>query len=139
MVVNRCLPVLLRIFFSDGAAVTASGQNRMRFPNLIGGRASFRWGIQRLETSIISPRAVVEHIHWTQFGIGHTARCGPLEKLLLETDAPYLAPVPHRGKRNEPAFTALMAAKVAEEQAESNAKVSSASSANSRRLFSGLT
>ena len=28
----------------------------------------------------------------------------PMEKLILETDAPYLAPVPHRGKRNEPSF-----------------------------------
>ena len=34
--------------------------------------------------------------------------------LILETDAPYLAPVPHRGKRNEPAYTALVAQKLAE-------------------------
>jgi TatD DNase family protein len=38
----------------------------------------------------------------------------PLERLLVETDAPYLAPVPRRGKRNEPAFVAHTAAKVAE-------------------------
>ena len=38
----------------------------------------------------------------------------PLERLLVETDSPYLAPVPKRGKRNEPAFTAYTAAKVAE-------------------------
>jgi TatD DNase family protein len=38
----------------------------------------------------------------------------PLKQLLVETDAPYLAPVPNRGKTNEPAFTALTAAKVAE-------------------------
>jgi TatD DNase family protein len=37
-----------------------------------------------------------------------------LEHLLLETDAPYLAPVPHRGKRNEPAYLPLIAARVAE-------------------------
>src|SRR5690606_5681963 len=38
----------------------------------------------------------------------------PLEKMVVETDAPYLAPVPHRGKRNEPAFTRLSAERLAE-------------------------
>lgn len=38
----------------------------------------------------------------------------PLEKIVLETDAPYLAPVPHRGKRNEPAYLELVVTKLAE-------------------------
>ena len=38
----------------------------------------------------------------------------PLESMVLETDAPYLSPAPHRGKRNEPAYIALVAARVAE-------------------------
>ena len=40
--------------------------------------------------------------------------CLPVERLIVETDAPYLAPVPHRGKRNEPAFVVHTAAKMAE-------------------------
>ena len=47
-------------------------------------------------------------------GVRAVARDVPLERLLVETDAPYLAPVPVRGKRNEPAFTAHTAAYVAE-------------------------
>jgi TatD DNase family protein len=46
--------------------------------------------------------------------VREVAREVPLERLLVETDAPYLAPVPMRGKRNEPAFTAHTAAFVAE-------------------------
>lgn len=42
-----------------------------------------------------------------------TARVLPLDRILVETDAPYLAPEPQRGKRNEPAFTALTAARLA--------------------------
>jgi TatD DNase family protein len=41
------------------------------------------------------------------------ARAVPLERLLIETDAPYLAPEPHRGRRNEPAFVAHVAAEIA--------------------------
>jgi len=43
-----------------------------------------------------------------------TVRRVPMERLLTETDSPFLAPVPHRGKRNEPAYVVLVAAALAE-------------------------
>src|SRR5580693_6173716 len=59
----------------------------------------------------------------------------PLDRLLVETDAPYLAPVPHRGKRNEPAFVAATAAAVAELKGLDPEQVASATRANFFRLF----
>lgn len=59
----------------------------------------------------------------------------PLEHLLLETDAPYLAPTPYRGKRNEPAYLRLIAEKVAELKSISIDDVSSITSSNADRLF----
>jgi TatD DNase family protein len=67
--------------------------------------------------------------------IQEVARRVPLERLLIETDAPYLAPPPHRGKRNEPAFVAEVAAKVAALRGTTAAEVGKAAIANFRRLF----
>ncbi len=58
-----------------------------------------------------------------------------IEHLLLETDAPYLAPVPFRGKRNEPAHVALTARKVAEVKGLSLEDVARITTLNARRLF----
>lgn len=55
--------------------------------------------------------------------------------LLLETDAPYLAPVPKRGKRNEPAFVAHTAAKLADVLGIALAEVNATTAANARALF----
>jgi len=62
------------------------------------------------------------------------ARATPLERLLVETDAPYLAPVPVRGKRNEPAFVVHTARKLAELRSETFEQVAAATTANFRRL-----
>lgn len=59
----------------------------------------------------------------------------PAERLLVETDAPYLAPVPHRGKRNEPAFVANTAAVLAETRGLSAAALAALTTANFHRLF----
>ncbi len=59
----------------------------------------------------------------------------PLESLLLETDAPFLAPAPQRGKRNEPAFVALIADKIAALHQCNVEEVAAVTSANALRLF----
>lgn len=60
----------------------------------------------------------------------------PLERILVETDAPFLAPVPYRGKRNEPAYVVEVGKKVAELKGLTLAEVDSATTANARALFS---
>jgi TatD DNase family protein len=60
----------------------------------------------------------------------------PLDRLLIETDAPFLAPVPHRGKRNEPAFVTHIADKIASIKSCTPQEVASVTSANAARLFS---
>ena len=66
------------------------------------------------------------------------ARDVPLERMLVETDAPFLAPVPHRGKRNEPAFVAETARVLAEVKGVTLAEFAAATSRNVDRLFSKL-
>lgn len=58
-----------------------------------------------------------------------------ISKLLVETDSPYLAPTPHRGKRNEPSFVVQTAKKLAELKGVSFEDVSDATTANARTLF----
>jgi len=63
------------------------------------------------------------------------AREIPVEHLLVETDAPYLAPIPHRGKRNEPAFVTHTADHLAELRGMTPAELAAATTANFFRLF----
>lgn len=64
-----------------------------------------------------------------------TARALPLERILIETDAPYLAPVPYRGKRNEPAYVVETARTIAQVRGITSEEVASATSENFKRLF----
>ncbi len=59
----------------------------------------------------------------------------PDEALLVETDAPFLAPVPFRGKRNEPAYVARTAARLAELRGTTPERIAELTTANARRLF----
>ena len=59
----------------------------------------------------------------------------PKEKLLIETDGPYLTPHPHRGKRNEPRYTALVADKMSELLDISRDEIEALTTVNAQRLF----
>lgn len=67
--------------------------------------------------------------------IQEVARAIPSDRLLVETDAPFLAPPPHRGKRNEPAFVVDVVRKVAALRGEGLEQVGRTAAANFRRLF----
>ena len=62
------------------------------------------------------------------------ARVVPANRLLVETDAPYLAPIPHRGKRNEPSFVAHTANKLAHLRGVETETIQALTSANWRNL-----
>lgn len=59
----------------------------------------------------------------------------PLSSLVLETDSPYLPPVPHRGQRNESSYTVHVAQKLAETQGRTIGEVAAVTSANARKVF----
>jgi TatD DNase family protein len=63
------------------------------------------------------------------------ARHIPLERILIETDSPYLAPVPHRGKLNQPAYVKHVAEEIAKLRGISLSEVGRATTENFRSLF----
>ncbi len=63
----------------------------------------------------------------------------PLDRLLVETDAPFLAPIPHRGKTNEPAFVVHTARMLAELKGVSESELAAATTENFFRLFTKVT
>ena len=71
----------------------------------------------------------------TADGLRDAARIVPADRLMVETDAPFLAPTPYRGRRNEPALVVQTAAVLAEVRAESLATVVENTRRNTERLF----
>ncbi|MFZ2898173.1 MAG: TatD family hydrolase [Saprospiraceae bacterium] len=68
-------------------------------------------------------------------GLDRTMEQIPLEYVVLETDSPYLAPVPYRGKRNESAYIPLIGAKLAEVKGLGVEEVAAITTANARKIF----
>jgi TatD DNase family protein len=67
--------------------------------------------------------------------VRQAARITPAERLLVETDCPYLAPVPHRGKRNEPSFLVDTVKRLAEVRGSTPADIAALTTSNFERLF----
>lgn len=71
--------------------------------------------------------------------IREVAGFAPAERILVETDAPYLAPIPHRGHSNEPSFVRFTAERLAEVRGVTMAEIEETTTANFFRLFSKAT
>ena len=74
-------------------------------------------------------------ITFPKWDLAELLRRVPLERLLVETDSPYLAPVPFRGKRNEPAHVTYTAVRAADIRGESAAVLATATTANARAVY----
>lgn len=68
-------------------------------------------------------------------GIAETVKGIPLDRILLETDSPYLTPVPFRGKRNESSYIPHIAAKLAELTGKETAEIAAVTTENAEKLF----
>jgi TatD DNase family protein len=66
------------------------------------------------------------------------AKFVPMDRILIETDSPYLAPAPHRGKTNNPSYVPFVAKQIAEIKGVSVEAVAEATSRNFDQLFSGV-
>lgn len=106
---------------------TSSWQNAKRYIDM-----GFCIGFNGIITFPPSPKASAGH---GTRDYDETIKNMPLEFLLLETDAPYLTPIPHRGKRNEPAFVKLVAEKIAELRNIGYQEVEEATDINAKNLF----
>jgi TatD DNase family protein len=80
----------------------------------------------------VSFSGIVTFKKWTDDAL---LRLVPDDRLLVESDAPYLAPVPHRGRRNEPAWVSLTVARIATARGTTADAIGTTTAANARRLF----
>jgi TatD DNase family protein len=80
----------------------------------------------------VSFSGIVTFRKWTDDAL---LRLVPDDRLLVESDAPYLAPVPHRGKRNEPAWVTFTVARLAAARGVSASTIGETTASNARRLF----
>jgi TatD DNase family protein len=123
---------------ADCAAILTEEMGKGAFPALLHCFTSSR---ELAETAVglglyISFSGVVTFKNSAE--LRETAAAVPLERMLVETDAPFLAPVPHRGKRNEPAFVVDTARVLAEVKGVSEAELARVTTENALRLFSKM-
>ncbi len=99
------------------------------------------------ETAEVARRALDMGFHISFSGIvtfknatelQSTAAQIPIDRLLIETDAPYLAPIPHRGRQNEPGFVPFVAHKLAQLRGVDDEAIAEATTDNFYRLFKVL-
>src|SRR5829696_6108757 len=115
-----------------GAMVEEAGRN-----GVVGVLHCYTGSLVLAETAIaagwyVSFSGIITFKRWTDDAL---LRAIPDDRLLVESDAPYLAPVPYRGKRNEPAWVSLTAARLAGARSVEPATIGRVTASNARRLF----
>jgi TatD DNase family protein len=132
------LPVIVhtRDADADTAAILTEQQAKGTFPGVI---HCFSSGLELAEKTLelgmyLSFSGIVTFKKAE--ALREVVRKTPLDRILVETDSPYLAPIPHRGKTNEPAYVVHTANLVAELKGVSRAELAAATTANFFRLFS---
>ena len=128
------LPVVVH---SRSAEADTIGVLRSLPPGLSGVLHCFTSGPELLEAGLAAGWYVSFSgiVSFKKYDGAELVRQVPADRLLVETDAPYLAPVPYRGKRNEPAYVSHVAAAVAGHRGEDPSTLSASTAANARRFY----
>ena len=97
----------------------------------------FSSGVDILERAIALGGMIsfTGNITFSKGRLDEVVRGVPEDRIMIETDAPYMTPVPHRGKRNEPAFVELVAQKMAELRGTTYQEIMTTTTANAKRFF----
>ncbi len=132
---DRKLPVVIHARDADDDVAAMLAEHGAAVPALVlhsfsSGPALFEAGLS--VGAYFGFSGMVTFKNWPH---GHDVTACPADRLLVETDAPYLAPVPHRGRRNEPAFVAHVAERVARLRETDLASVAELTSQNAARCF----
>ena len=121
---------ILREQGEDGRAGSAGGVFHCFTETLAVARAALDLGFYISFSGIVTFKTAAD--------LREVVKFTPLDRILIETDSPYLAPVPHRGKTNQPAYVPFVAAMVGELKGLSADDIGLATSANFDRLFSAV-
>ena len=106
--------------------------------NIVPARTGTQWVREGVRTFFKQPLAMAGLFFMFMASLS-VAAFVPLDRLLIETDSPYLAPVPYRGKTNNPSYVPFVAKQIAQVRGISIEEVAAATSANFDRLFKGVT